>query len=152
MRTTKSSYRVDPVYEWIVATVAHGEPVEYEEHDVDVFPLVDGRVDDGGEGVGLPGGPAQREHHHHDQHHVEDFLLVPQYLVVPHLVRLAGGDGAPQLPTHLEVGEADDGERGEVLQQQQTDEVDLEQGEEEVPGVLLPLVLNAGPADAAERL
>ena len=128
--------------------------MEYEEHDVDVSPLIDGGVDNGGEGIRLPRGPAQREDHHHHQHHVQDLLLVPQDLVVPQLVGLAGCDGPPELHAHLEVGEGDDGEGRQVLQQEEAHEVDLEHGEQELAGLLLllPLVLDAGPADAAERL
>ena len=128
--------------------------MEYEEHDVDVSPLVDGGVDDGGEGVWLPGCPAQGEDHHHDQHHVKNFLLVPQNFVIPQLVRLARGDGPPQLHPHLEVGQGDDGERGQVLQEEDDHEVDLEDGQQEVAGVVLRrlVLLNAGPANTAEWL
>ena len=71
----KYSYTVYPIDERIVAAVAHGEPVEDEEHDVDVLPGVDGRMDDGGQEVGLPGRPAEGEHHHHHHHHVQNLQV-----------------------------------------------------------------------------
>ena len=79
---------IDRVDEGVVAGVAHCEPVEAEEHDVYVSPLVDGRVSGGGKEVSLPGRPAEREDHHHHQHHLQHFLLVPQDLVVTQLISL----------------------------------------------------------------
>ena len=102
------TYTVDSVDEGVVAAVAHGEPVEGNVHDVDIFPRVDGRMDDGGDKVDLPGRPAQDEHHHHDEHHVQDPLLVLQDLVVSDPVCLAGGDGPPELHCHPDVGNHDD--------------------------------------------
>ena len=69
-----NSYTINSINEWVVAAVTHGEPVEDEEHDVDVLPGVDSGMDDGGEEVGLPGRPAQREHHNHHEHHVQNLL------------------------------------------------------------------------------
>ena len=69
------AYTENAINEWIVAAVAHGEPVEDEEHDVDIFPLIHCRSHNTSHEVSLPWQPTDGEDNHHHQHHLQNLTI-----------------------------------------------------------------------------
>lgn len=89
---------------------------------------------------------------------MQDPLLVPEDLVVPVAVRLAWGHGPPELDGHPQVGDDDDGQWDNVLEDNDDDAVHLEHGQRQglgVQGLRGPhqvCVMVAAPPHAAKRL
>lgn len=105
---------------------AHGDDVEYGVEQAVVAHVQHGAVDIGGQLEGVDGQPADGEHHHHGHQHLGGFAAAAVSLGAGAAVdaALRRADVATQLGPDAGVGEGDDGQRQEVLQDQHGDAVE----------------------------
>lgn len=114
------------VQQWVSEGGAHGDHVEDGVEQAVVAHVQHRAVDVRGQLEGVEGQPADGKHHHHGHQHLGGFAApaVPLRAATAAADVLRWADVASQFGPDAGVGEGDDGQRQEVLQDQHGDTVD----------------------------
>ena len=116
----------DGVNEWVVAAVAHGQPVRNKEDEINVVEIIDTWITEKNYEICLIWKPAETEDDDNSDQHDDGPLLVLQDHKVLCCHSNSWGDSLPQAQGYTDVGKAHHKEGKDVFKDDQEDVVEIE--------------------------